>query len=562
MYARSLVLVVSAACATTLPVEQRETVAAVPTAATAAQSGEQARTIDEGTFSFLLGGKPAGEETFRVAAVGDGRELRTKSTLVRGDNAVVTETALSLDAAARVVGGEVTVVAGATTRRITLKRDGEHLIASSPGQADTSDAGDLFVMNGVVSHVGVACWLGGDADKEVSLFPGLTITLGAVQSEQLVVDGRGVDLRLVPISGAIAIDVYCDGQKPVLIDQGGAFTAIRDGYQGLLRLVARAPAKPDLPPEVEDLPRTVAVDGAKLACSLMTARAAGGAKAKRQPAIFFLSGSGPEDRDDDTVGPGGVKASLFRRIAVALARAGVATLRCDDRGVGQSTGTLAGSTLESYAADAVALAQALRKEPGVDPAHIGVIGHAEGGTIATLAAVRAKLRAVILLAAPGRPLDQLILEQSAYMLRQAGMPDDKVDKETGRGRRIYQAIREGKPYPEDTRPEEKKQFDAILPWLVGYLRHDPVAAAAKLTMPVLVAQGGKDFQVSRVDADALRRALARNTDLAFKLYPELSHVFAPVAKGTLADYSDPNLQVDPVFLADVAAFARKSLAAP
>src|SRR5262249_1924447 len=279
------VLLSVAACSNTLPASgNRETVAAVPTAATAAQSGEPAKTIDQGTFAFLLSGRPAGEETFHVVAAGDGRQLRTTSTLLRGDEAVVTETSLRLDADMRVVGGEITVVAGATTRHLTLKRDGDHLIASSPGQPDTNDVGDLFVMNGVAAHVGVACWLGGTEDREVSLFPGLTVTLGAVQSEQLVVDGRGVDLRLVPLSGAVAGGVYCDGRKPILIDQGGTFTAVRDGYQGLLALVARPPAKPDLPPEVEDLPRTVAVDGAKLGCSLMVPRRPRGAKARPLPA--------------------------------------------------------------------------------------------------------------------------------------------------------------------------------------------------------------------------------------------------------------------------------------
>jgi hypothetical protein len=553
------VILVGGACHPSLP-DHATTETVTPTAPPAPP---QAHTLDEGAFSFLLGGKPAGEESFTVVATGDRRELRTKSTLRMGDQAMVTEASIHTDATYRALDGEATIVSGGATRKLTLRRDGDNLVLSSPGQPDTTNVGDLFVMNGVASHVGLVCSLAGDEEKTVSLFPRLEIKLAPIQSDKVDVDGRSVDLHLVSLAGAVGIDVYCDGTKPVLIDQQGTFIAVRDGYAGLLPLVARAPAKFPIPPELDEQPRSVTVAGAKLACSLLAPRHDNKkGKVRPLPAVFFLTGSSPEDRDEDTVGPGGVKVSIFRHLAVSLARAGVASLRCDDRGVGESTGTLAGGTLETFAADAVEMAKALRKEPGIDGARIGVIGHSEGGVVAPIAAVRAKLRSVILLAAPGRPLDQLILDQSAYLLRRSGMPEERLKQESERGRKLYQAIREGKPYPDDTRPEEKKTFDAILPWLTSFLRHDPVAAAAKLTVPVFIGQGGKDFQVTLTDAEALRGALAKNPAVTVLIYPELSHMFAPVAKGTLADYSDPNLQVDVAFIADVVAFARKSLGAP
>jgi len=516
-------------------------------------------TVDQGTFTFLLNGKPVGEEAFTITSLGEGRELRTKSTLRLGGDTVVTEGTLKTDAAYHPQGGEFTQIAGPQTRRTTVKRDGDKLVAQSPGQPDATGAGDLFAMKSVVTHFGVVCELAGDAEKKIVVFPGSTIVLGPVQSESVQVGDRTVDLRMVPVTGAALIDVYCDGQKPILFDQaGGGFAAVREGYADLAALVSRVP-KPPIPAELEDLPRTVTVEGGELGCSLLVPKQR---PKKPAPAVFFLTGSGAQDRDEDTVGRAGIKMSIFRHLAVSLAQAGIVSLRCDDRGIGDSTGEGKIPTLELLAADAAAMAAALRAEKGlVDPAKIGVIGHSEGGIVAPMVAGPAKLRALVLMATPGRPMDQILAEQTARAMRQMGMAEADIAKENAHAATIYEAIRAGKPFPADTRDDEKKRVEAVRPWLESHLRHDPVAAAAKLTVPVLIAQGGKDIQVSVVDAESLRRA-RKGKAVVYKLYPELSHLFAPVKAGTLADYSDPDLQVDPKFLADVTAFLRKNLGAP
>ena len=80
------------------------------------------------------------------------------------------------------------------------------------------------------------------------------------------------------------------------------------------------------------------------------------------PAVVLLSGSGPQDRDSDMLG-----FKPFKLIAESFVQRGIAVLRCDDRGVGGSTGTIAGSTTEDFAGDALAAIQLLRGRAGSQP---------------------------------------------------------------------------------------------------------------------------------------------------------------------------------------------------
>src|SRR5262249_36155167 len=152
----------------------------------------------------------------------------------------------------------------------------------------------------------------------------------------------------------------------------------------------------------------------------------------------FVTGAGPEDRDDDTVGAGGVKMALFKHLAIALAQQGVASLRCDDRGVADSTGSLATSVLETLVAHTQAEVAALRAEAGIDPARIALVGHAQGGVVAPMVAEKDKgIKALALLAAYGRPLDQVSLAQRDADFRRAGYKENFIAKEHKRMESIY-----------------------------------------------------------------------------------------------------------------------------
>src|SRR5512137_282753 len=97
------------------------------------------------------------------------------------------------------------------------------------------------------------------------------------------------------------------------------------------------------------------------------------------PAVILITGSGPQNRDEEIFGH-----KPFLVLADHLSRRGIAVLRYDDRGVGKSTGNLATATSEDLAGDAWAAWQMLSARPEIDPKRIGLLGHSEGGLIAPM----------------------------------------------------------------------------------------------------------------------------------------------------------------------------------
>ncbi|HET7897091.1 MAG TPA: alpha/beta fold hydrolase, partial [Flavisolibacter sp.] len=134
------------------------------------------------------------------------------------------------------------------------------------------------------------------------------------------------------------------------------------------------------------------------------------------PAVLLITGSGPQNRDEELFGH-----KPFAVIADALTRKGFLVLRVDDRGVGQTTGDFSTATSRDFADDAVAGLNYLLSLPEVDKSRVGLLGHSEGGMIAEMvAAERKDLNFVILLAAPGIKIIDLMADQNQAVLQSNG----------------------------------------------------------------------------------------------------------------------------------------------
>jgi len=357
--------------------------------------------------------------------------------------------------------------------------------------------------------------------------------------------------------------VACDGvELAAVLDPWTGQSAVREGSEAVGQALAKSleRTKPVTPPDlVEEEVSVAASEGATLACTFLKPSAA---SPKKLPAVVFATGSGPEDRDEDSAGRGGLKLSIFKVMAIALAEKGIASMRCDDRGTAKSTGSFENSTLTTFVHDAEQTLLALAKRPDVDPARLGFIGHSEGAVIGPLVAESGKLHALMLMAGPGRPLPEIGMIQEEVFLRQSGMPADQVQRQLDAQRDVMAAIRAGKPLPEDIRSPQKEVIEKQRGWLKSHFDNDVQAVLGRVPkMPIFVAQGGKDIQIPPEDGELVKKGLAagKNADAELKVYPELNHVFAASHGGGVTEYADADARVDEGFLADTVAFFTRAL---
>ena len=250
------------------------------------------------------------------------------------------------------------------------------------------------------------------------------------------------------------------------------------------------------------------------------------------PAVLLVSGSGPQNRDEELMGH-----KPFAVIADAFARAGIATLRYDDRGTAESTGDFAAATTADFAADAAEGVRFLRSRGF---RKVGVLGHSEGGTIAFLLAgspdtpEEARPDYLISMAGMADRGDSTLVRQTTAMLEATGVP----------GAVAKIAVR-----------KTVKQMQKQKPWGPYFLALDPAPAIAAIRCPVLALNGEKDMQVlPQYNLDKIRTLLP-SADT--RLYPGLNHLFQHCTTGLGTEYPAIEETISPEVLGEMAEWILK-----
>src|SRR5580704_4277932 len=296
------------------------------------------------------------------------------------------------------------------------------------------------------------------------------------------------------------------------------------------------PKKP-YPYEEEELTFTNAKAGTTLAATLTLPRGAG-----PFPAAILLAGSGPLDRDE---ADGGHKP--FFVLADHLTRRGIAVLRYDKRGIGKSTGSYDDATTADFASDAEAAVAFLQTRKGINPRKIGIIGHSEGGIIASMIAARSSnVDWIAVLAGPATKGEETLLIQSDLITRAAGMNNEQVAKSLDFDRQSYNLVRN-----EKNRDALEKDLANLVqvsgigpamppafvqrqihwtssPWFRYFLDYDPVPALQQTKCPVLALSGERDLQVPpKENLPLIQKALEDGGNKDFKVVelPGLNHEF-------------------------------------
>jgi len=266
-------------------------------------------------------------------------------------------------------------------------------------------------------------------------------------------------------------------------------------------------------------------------------------------AAVILPGSGPTDRDGNSA-QFGIRASTYRLLAEGLAERGVASIRIDKRGIGESAAAGPAEVdlrFNAYADDARAWAAEAASKTGQPCAWL--IGHSEGALVALAGAANgdAKICGLVLLSGAGRPAGDVLREQLTALPEPLKTCAYDALTELEAGRLVA-----------DPPAELAALFrPSVQPYLISWLALDPAKLAAAYDGPIFVGQGATDIQVSPADAEAIKVAQPRAT---LVVWDDVNHVLKPAPAdraANVATYMDPALPLAPDVVEAVANFMLK-----
>lgn len=267
------------------------------------------------------------------------------------------------------------------------------------------------------------------------------------------------------------------------------------------------------------------------------------------PVMIMVTGSGQQNRDEEIF-----EHKPFAVIADALARAGFATLRYDDRGVGGFAGNINECTVGDFRDDAIAGIALLRERFD----KVGVIGHSEGGTIAMMLAAEKHVDFIISLAGMAVSGAETLVWQNRVALSSAGVPDETVDAYCKLIAEAFDVKVNGGMMPradEQDLPEALKQnYLAVLtqiqiPYMADFLAVDVRPLLSAITCPVLALNGTKDMQVPyEVNLGALRSGLPAGSRNQIEAVEGVNHLFQHCTTGAVTEYRDIEETISPEVL--------------
>jgi pimeloyl-ACP methyl ester carboxylesterase len=278
------------------------------------------------------------------------------------------------------------------------------------------------------------------------------------------------------------------------------------------------------------------------------------------PAIVFFTGSGAQNRDQEVFGH-----KPFLVLADYLTRAGYATLRMDDRGVGGSGGEMRKATTLDFADDALSGVRYLQKRKEIDRKRIGLLGHSEGALVCAIAAAKAprEVAFLIMLAGTGVPGEQILYRQAELMSRKAGLAEPLIERNRALQQRVFEILKRerddakaqdaiyeamlqslgaGANLPENQKAALRAQAaNYISPWFRTFITLDPAPYLRKVRCPVLALNGELDLQVDpEQNLPVIERALREggNKRITIRRLPNLNHLFQKARTGLITEYTE------------------------
>lgn len=291
------------------------------------------------------------------------------------------------------------------------------------------------------------------------------------------------------------------------------------------------------------------------------------------PVVVMVSGSGQQNRDEELF-----EHKPFAVIADYLARNGIASLRYDDRGTGESVGEVLSATTADFASDAQAVVRYLKDSRRFGK--IGLLGHSEGGIIGyMLGAKPGMLDFVVSVAGPSVKGTKTIAFQNKMSLVKSGVAEN-IAKDFEKGMEAVLEYKLKHPeaagasdeliaqlYPQYENSEDTRKLGTMLksvvssatsnPWMVYFLSYDPTADLKALNIPALIIYGGKDCQVPPVLNAGYARQLAKHAKVTE--YAGLNHMMQHAETGYVEEYATIEETISPEVLSDIVSFISKEI---
>lgn len=370
-----------------------------------------------------------------------------------------------------------------------------------------------------------------------------------IPADSAVAEGRKLSVKVAAVELALEVAMSADGRalSGTYAQRGVTLPVTFARLDAPLSRTRPQDPVPPFPYEVREISFPGGAEGVTLAGSLVIPAGKGPFRA-----VVMVTGSGPQDRDEALAGH-----RPFLVLADRLARAGIASLRYDDRGVAKSTGSFATATSADFALDALAAVRALRAAAGPLLSSVGVLGHSEGGLVGPMAANAgtgdSRVDFVVMLAGPAADGVQILLSQGRAIRQALGVSRADSDAAAELNAKLFAALRgvhDSAKAEAIVREEllaagvpaeaiDQTVAELCSPWMLYFLDYDPLPALRALKVPALALYGAKDLQVlSDLNAPRAKEAFAAG-DFRDKVIvlPGLNHLFQHAGTGAPSEYS-------------------------
>jgi len=294
------------------------------------------------------------------------------------------------------------------------------------------------------------------------------------------------------------------------------------------------------------------------------------------PVVILISGSGPQNRDEELLGH-----KPFLVLSDFLTKNGIAVLRYDDRGTALSKGDFKSATSADFALDVESAILYLKTRKEINKKKIGLIGHSEGGLIAPMVASKSKdVAFVVLLSGTGIQGDQILLLQQKLIGKASGVSEEDLQKSELENRKVFDIVIKSKNLeelnidltdfikqtlkdnPDAEKPEGMSDDDYVelqvkqitIPWMRYFIKYNPTPALEKVKCPVLAINGEKDLQVPpKENLEAIKKALTKggNKKVTIKEIPNLNHLFQECKTGSPDEYASIEQTFSPIALTEI-----------